>query len=102
MSRFFNENPPPHGSFHYVPKGKANCRANEILNVDGQTFRNPIGHGWTATPIESPIILDTIFGNIEVVNLPSVDDLGSPEFTLMGGAMAQPLTMTTEQPSTLH
>jgi len=76
MSRFLNDMdcPPPYGSFHYIPKGKANIRANEIINADGRTFRNPIGVAYSATPLENPIIAETVLGVLEFVPIPSLDD----------------------------
>ena len=57
---------------------------------------------WTATPLESPVIAETVFGILELVNLPSIDDLESSELPLAGGALAQPLSMTTSQHETIH
>jgi hypothetical protein len=101
MSRFFNDSP-PRGSFAYVPTGKANCKVNELIHIDGETFRNPIGEGYSATPIEAPIILDTVYGNLEVLNMPPLDGFGLPEMPLSDGAFAKAKTPDTNATSTLH
>ncbi|MEP0174147.1 MAG: hypothetical protein ABJH28_05150 [Paraglaciecola sp.] len=102
MSRFFNDTPPPNGDFHYIPKGKANCRTSEIINIDGKTMRNPIGLSYSPVPITAPIISETILGIFETVPIPTLDGEDLRTMPLMGGAMAQPISMTTEQSSTVH
>lgn len=102
MSRY-TQDAPPFGHFHYIPRGKANCKAFEIINADGQTIRNFIGYGWTASPLESPIISETILGTIEIVNLPSIneDDEGGG-YPMAGGSLAQPPAMTNENAYAIH
>lgn len=102
MSRYFHDTPPI-GNFHYIPRGKANCKAFEIINADGQTFRNFIGYAWTAIPLESPVISETILGTIEIVNLPSIDEGDEGEnWPLAGGALARPPSMVTEDSYAIH
>lgn len=102
MSRFYFDNPPPHGSFHYVPKGKANCKVNEIINIDGETFRNPIGQGFSATRLKSPVIIETIFATMEIFNIPPDDDIAPPELPLAEGAFALPIEAMHSETVTTH
>ena len=94
------DNTPPLGDFIYIPKGKANCQVNEIFSYQGETFRNPIGKGWTATELKSPIIAETMFGVFEIVNIPRAEDCGIPaKAPIAPGAEAHRETRTS---TTVH
>lgn len=53
-----------------LPKGPANCQVNHLMNYQGEILRNPIGRGWSKTPLEHPITTETLFGVLEIVALP--------------------------------
>ena len=63
------ENPPPMSGDFPLPKGRANCAVNELIEFEGQTFRNCIGQGWAKVPLKHPIIADTLLGIIEITPL---------------------------------
>jgi hypothetical protein len=53
-----------------LPKRPANCQVNHLINYQGEILRNPIGRGWSKTPLDHPITTETLFGVIEIVALP--------------------------------
>ena len=54
-----------------LPKSPANCQVNHLMSCYGDVLKNPIGRGWSHTPIEHPIITETVFGVLEIVALPA-------------------------------
>lgn len=78
------ENPSMSGDFP-LPKGRANCAVNELIDFEGTTYRNPIGRGWTKVPLKHPIIAETILGIIEIVDLPHPDSSNTKEPSLPDG-----------------
>lgn len=53
-----------------LPKSPANCQVNHLINYQGEILRNPIGRGWSKTPLKHPITTETLFGVLEIVALP--------------------------------
>lgn len=55
-----------------VPKRRANCQVNKLMQIDENDFRMPVGRGWKRTPLDEPIIFEMSGGVFEIVDLPPV------------------------------
>jgi hypothetical protein len=78
MSSYDFDIPPPNDASIYLPKGVPNIQFNELIVINGEVFRNPIGLSHSNIVIDTPIISETHLGLIEVVSLPAtLQDAGS-------------------------